>query len=328
MSLSKHLEYAMLLIVRQHGGDPEVAQQALETSQQWRTQASDHETAYQTALKAWKLSDAGELKGQLPIPSVNQSRRRVTIALAVVGAAVLVGGGQWWFQQPLQEFALSTKTGERSSQRLSDGSMIDLAARSKGQVSYYRSRREVRLVEGEMRFAVARDTERPFFVVTDLGRVRVLGTVFTVAVRDKHMTVEVAEGKVAVWSSHESGLPVDMDKRPATAELSRGKTIQIDATGTGLTGSVEPDDVGAWRQGWLVFENTSLEQVLSRWNDYLHEPLVLGDDPVLRQMRVTGSFQSNKPMDFFNSLPKILPVHLSARGDGATVINARLPHGK
>jgi transmembrane sensor len=247
-----------------------------------------------------------------------QSRRRVIGTLGVAGFAVLAGaGGRWYWQRPVYEAAPHTGNAQTLAHAPPDGSLIDLAANTALQVTLYRDRRTVRLARGEARFAVAPDAERPFTVATEWGHVRVLGTVFTVSVRDGRMRLAVAEGQVAVWAHGQAGTAA-----PATV-LGAGEAIEVDTRGLGTRSTVDVSEVADWKQGWLVFRNTPLTEAVARWNDYLRQPLRLTDDSALREMRVTGHYKLRDPQAFVNGLAVMLPVRTTRVADGATEIARR-----
>jgi transmembrane sensor len=82
-------------------------------------------------------------------------------------------------------------------------------------------------------------------------------------------------------------------------------------------------DVGAWREGWLVFDHTPLTEVVARWNDYLAQPMVLDDAASLQALRLTGSFKLREPAIFIASLPRSLPVRVQSLPDGRVAIRRR-----
>ncbi|WP_084135990.1 FecR family protein [Pollutimonas bauzanensis] len=325
----KLLEHALLLIAREHGGDTSCAKAAEQELACWRAANPSHESAYQWALRAWACSDARALRDHVPIPPtqaergirVRRDRRRVIATLGIAGIAA--GVGRWFWSQSVQELVLQTERAQLLSKELSDGSQVDLGAHTTAHVLYYADRREVRLNRGEARFVVQPDAKRPFIVTTDWGRVRVVGTVFSVAARDGHMSVAVAEGRVEVWANHKAGRPFDTDSASPSVMLGPGDAIQTDHQGLGDPRRIQTADVGAWRQGWLVFDGTRLPEAIDRWNDYMTKPLVLGADPALDTLRLTGSFPMRDPDAFLSSLPKILPIKMAQRADGVVVIRAR-----
>ena len=316
------VEQALTLIGRIHRGSPAAAEAAQAELGRWRGLSAGHAEAAATAHRIWNAVDEGALRGQLPMPpsaaQQRQSRRRVVGVLGVAGLAALAGaGGRWYWQRPVYAAAPHTGLAQTLAHALPDGSMLDLAANTALQVRLYRDRRELHLLRGEARFAVARDVDRPFTVATDWGSVRVLGTVFTVSVREGRMRLAVAEGRVAVWAAGQ-----DAAAAPADV-LQAGEAIEADARGLGSRTTVDVGEVADWKQGWLVFRNTRLPEALARWNDYLRQPLRLADDPALRELRVTGSYQLRDPQAFIGALPVMLPVRTRRAADGGTEIVAR-----
>ncbi|BDR08799.1 FecR domain-containing protein [Comamonas thiooxydans] len=319
----KRLEYALLLIARQHGASTEAAQAAAEALGRWRASEPANELAAQAAMVGWAQTEGSALQGEMPMPATQsaraqQTRRRALSVLGVAGVAGLAGMlGRWHWLQPLEQMALHTGHGQQLSRHLADGSQLDLAPGTDASVLLYRQRREVHLQQGEIRLNVAHDAKRPLEVHTALGRVRVLGTVFSVALRPAGLQVSVAQGRVAVWKQG------GMADRPPDALLSAGQGLRLDAEGQLAPYSLNAADVGAWREGWLVFDHTPLPEVVARWNDYLAQPMVLDDAASLQALRLTGSFKLREPAIFIASLSRSLPVRVQSLPDGRVVIHRR-----
>lgn len=323
----KLVEHALSLIGRQqHGDDIEAISAELAA---WRTAHPSHEAAYELASHYWQATDANALRDDVPLPrsqsardlQTRHTRRRVLTVLGVGGLVAALGGGRWAWLQPLQQIAMRTVHDQQFQRNLPDGSHIAMAANTVAEVTYYRNRREVRLGTGEMRFEVQRDADRPFIVATRWGRVQVLGTVFSVSVREERMSVEVAEGRVAVWASNRDGAGVGAGREPDMV-LTAGQAVATDPRGIGARTPVSPDSVGAWREGWLVFNGTPLREAIARWNDYVGRPMRVDNDPMLLGLRLTGTFPLRDPEAFVQNLPRMLPVRV-ARQDGVVTIQAR-----
>nr|WP_312990172.1 FecR domain-containing protein [Comamonas koreensis] len=319
----KRLEYALLLIARQHAGEAASAKAATQTLARWRAQSPDNEAAAQQALQGWQATEAHALQADFALPTSQaersrQQRRRSLSLLGTAGLASLLGlGGRWYWQQPLARMALHTGHSQMLAQNLPDGSHLDLAPSTFVEVVLYRDRRVLQLARGEIRLDVVHDAQRPLEVQTPLGRVRVLGTVFSVALRASGLQVSVAQGRVAVWGLHSDAA------QAADVVLAAGEAARLDAQGGLHTGSVNRQDVGAWRDGWLVFDHTPLPEVLSRWNDYLERPLQLDPAGALQSLHLTGSFQLRDPATFVASLPRSLPVRVERLPDGSSLVRRR-----
>ena len=320
----KRLEHALLLIARQHGGSADAASAARSAFAQWRALEPANESAAQAALMGWSTTDAQALKGDVPMPSTQAerdraTRRRVLSVLGVGGVAAMAGLlGRWHWQQPLERIAMRTGHGQMVSRSLADGTHLDLAPSTEALAIMYRDRREVHLARGEIRLDVVHDANRPLEVLTPLGRVRVLGTVFSVALRESGLHVSVAQGRVAVWSAENKDAT-----QAADVILAAGEAVRIDEAGKLESRRVNAQDVGAWRDGWLVFDQTPLPEVVSRWNDYLVQPLELDPAGDLQSLRLTGSFKLHDPATFVASLPRSLPVRVERLADGRMAIHRR-----
>ncbi|WP_184415089.1 FecR family protein [Rhodocyclus tenuis] len=318
-SCQRLFKHALLLVVRQHGAAPAAAADAARELAAWRQRDPAHESACQAALAAWQQTDARMLRDEFALPPSpgerkRQTRRRLTALLGFGGLALLTG--HLWLEP---SFTLRASTGQARIEThvLPDDSRLDLAPRSDVAISYYRNRRLANLLAGEVRFDVAPDAQRPFEIETRHGRARVLGTAFSVRVLDDGLRVAVAHGRVAVWRA---GQPADA--RPDT-ELGAGDAVFVTSTGELQHSRVAPDDIGAWRQGWLVFDGIPLDQAVERWNDYLSTPLAIEQRSALANMRLTGSFPIDNPLAFLEALPRIHPVEVVAQGDGHYLIRQR-----
>lgn len=318
-SRQRLFEQALLLVVRQHGAMPDAAAAAARELAAWRQRDPAHESACQAALEAWQRTDARMLRDEFALPTSpserkRQTRRRLTALLGFGGLALLTG--HLWLAP---SFTLHASTGQAriETHTLPDGSRLDLAPHSEVAIAYHRDRRLADLLAGEVRFDVAPDPQRPFEIETRHGRVRVLGTAFSVRILDDGLRVAVAHGRVAVWRAGQAS-----DALP-DAELGAGDALFLPTTGELRHSHVAPDDIGAWRQGWLVFDGLSLDQAIERWNDYLATPLAMANRAALANMRLTGSFPIDNPLAFLEALPRTHPVEVVAQGNGRFLIRQR-----
>jgi transmembrane sensor len=126
-------------------------------------------------------------------------RRRSLAAAMGCALALTIAGAFWW--QAVRFPTYATSTGERLSITLSDGSTVELNARSRLRVQFSKKERNVELLEGQALFQVAKEKTRPFIVSSVNARVRAVGTQFDVYRRTNGTTVTVLEGRVAVYSA-------------------------------------------------------------------------------------------------------------------------------
>jgi transmembrane sensor len=90
----------------------------------------------------------------------------------------------------------TTAVGEQIAIPLVDGSVVHLNTNSRINVEYNEGYRNIRLLQGEAYFEVAKNQDKPFRVYAGQGRVQAVGTAFSVYLRGKDVDVLVTEGKV------------------------------------------------------------------------------------------------------------------------------------
>lgn len=155
--------------------------------------------------------------------SANRARRRNRrvprrIFAAASAIFVLVTAGVVWQTQRYPLY--TTDIGERRSITLTDGSTLDLNARSKVRVEFSGAERRVELLDGQALFDVAKDPQRPFIVRSGEAIVRAVGTQFDVYRKDSGTTVTVLEGRVAVYNStyHEASATTERTPQRRTSD--------------------------------------------------------------------------------------------------------------
>jgi transmembrane sensor len=212
--------------------------------------------------------------------------------------------------------------GQQSDVVLPDGSRIRLDTATRLDVTLYRQRREVRLIEGQAVFQVERDAGRRFDVMAGPVTVTVVGTRFSVrkvpgATGLHGVRVAVEEGRVRVAGPPHGGA----DGSGETVELQAGQQVAVRAGGRlEPVQPLAPGGMAPWREGRINFDNVPLGEALAEFERYGRTGLVVRDDKVA-QMRLTGTFDPARLANFKLALPKVLPVRL--RGDaGSTEIVA------
>jgi transmembrane sensor len=311
------VEHALSLIAGAEVERPEQAQRLRAELDQWRVASSNHEDAYERALRQWQaLGAAGpQLRSRFAEPSRAAKRRKgragplLAVAAFLASFAGLVG---WHLKQPVFDRAVQTGTAQLAQVPLPEGGRIDLNARTDLRVTLYRDRRTVELKRGEARFEVAFDPSCPFRVETREGVVEVVGTAFVVSDRGDGVTVDVEHGRVRFLPAVEL----------AGITLRGGERVTVRH---GVAGSVEhigQREIAPWRDGWLVFENERLADALQAINAFRTMPIALADEHA-GTLRLTGRFRATDSHGLLAALPRILPVHVVERADGSAEISSR-----
>jgi len=260
----------------------------------WLAADPRHVEAYGKAEKVWRLTGhaapAHAPRNAPPAPDsvrpFQRLRKRRNLAAAVTAlAACLVLFLAWpTLQLHLQADTVSS-AGEIARLEMPDGSIVTLGPRSAITSNYTPSARLVTLLSGEAFFEVAKDKTRPFSVLAAETSVTAVGTAFDVRLSDPKLTVEVAEGQVAVTGGGEK------------MRLSAGQRLTLDRKTHEISRSdISRNRVASWRAGRLIVERARLEQVVARIRPYLRGSLVVTDDSLLDH-EVSGVYDLRRPVE-------------------------------
>ena len=157
----------------------------------------------------------------------------------------------------------ATAAGQRQTIALSDGTRVQLNARTSLQAEIGRTERRVRLADGEAYFTVSKDPSRPFIVETPAGSVRVTGTVFDVRSESpSQLEVIVTEGSVQVRPGHEGAAPIALTARDRLIATS-GSTPKTDTLSASAL-----EDALAWRGGMIVLDDVPIRAAVERFARY------------------------------------------------------------
>lgn len=327
LSASERLiEHGLKLIAKAAVEPPEGAERARQSMAQWRLTSPAHEAAAIEAQRRWQLLGgiATDVHDRFEHAPAAPSRRQALRGLAAfAGCTALAGsaGGWYWWHQPVFDQRYATGTAELRAVTLPDlagvpGSRLDLNARTSLWVRLYRHQRVVVLDEGEARFDITPDAERPFLVETRMGRITVLGTAFTVKDRGGLVSIHVEHGHVRFDPKPQPGDPMlpAVDLRAGQAlTLRPGQPAQ-------LRSAVDAGQASAWREGWLVFDNTRLDEALPAINAHRHQPITLGNARVGR-LPLTGRFKAADAASLLAALPAILPLSVQVQADGRVALH-------
>ncbi|MCY1507693.1 FecR protein [compost metagenome] len=328
------IERALALIVEDEIAPPSPAANSARLAlDQWRTRSPEHAAAVREARERWNALGgmADDLRAHFdePVPAPaprNPSRRKMLLSVAgLLGAGVVAGRGvQWYWQQPVFQATYRTPNARMLKVTLADaadasaGSRLDLAPQSAVDVTLYRRRRVIDMARGEVRFDVAPDADRPFVVRTREAIIEVVGTAFTVRDRGGPITVGVEHGHVRVQVLRQAGT----ERSGEVVDLRAGDMLEVRDGHADPVRQADTAALSAWRDGWLVFDNTPLGDALAAVNSYRNAPIT-GADARIDAMRLSGRFRTNDSAGLLDALPAILPLVAVARPDGSVSLQAR-----
>lgn len=260
----------------------------------WLQESPEHAAMFSALEQTWQQFDQLSnvvAPGAAANPDTLAPRyyRRVAklpvISLAAAAVLTLLCIGSWTSRRP-RHFA-ETAVGAFQRVYLPDGSVAQLNTDSAIDVDMSGADRRVRVVHGEVHFAVHKDPQHPFLVAANGIQVRAVGTAFDVhccrrtldAARGETTTTEVivTEGRVQVTDVI-TGETV-LTRQPGTSQppvLGAGERILIPAgpAGTRLEtpiSQLSATDLKralAWQERRLEFDKTPLREVLAEFNRY------------------------------------------------------------
>lgn len=238
----------------------------------------------------------------------------ITLLATLVATNTLRVPG-WQTTENIRQFA--TAFGEQRSVVLDDGSLITLNTNSVVNVQMDRNLRRVDVVRGEVLFDVIKDSNRPFQVNGKTAAVEVLGTRFNFYQKTDQTIVTVTEGKVAVGAVQNPG---GSRTSPMRTELSAGQQVSINRGNMTMQPvAADLQRATAWLQRRLVFNQDTLQTVVSEFNRYNRDRLIITSRE-LQKRRMTGVFNANDTEGFLALLTSIASVYVETAPDGARYI--------
>lgn len=201
---------------------------------------------------------------------------------------------------------MKTPRGGEYTVVLSDGTKVYLNAASelKYPVQFDSKKRQVHL-SGEAYFEVTRDTNRPFYVVTDAVRVKVYGTEFNVNTYGIGGTqTTLVSGKV--------GIRGKSSEREYMMEPSQLAEFDVNGEFKGIR-NVNAGTYTAWKEGFFVFENEGLEDILNRLARWYDVDVFYGSEKV-KGYHFTGHMEKYEDVEIIlNAISKMVGVHFTIK---------------
>lgn len=201
--------------------------------------------------------------------------------------------------EPRFERVYRVPEGSNQQVLLSDSSVVHINTDSLVEVEYNDKQRVIRLTRGEAHFEVAHDPQRPFYVYAGGNVVRAIGTAFSVRVNADETSILVTAGKVKFTPLESSQPPFNRNTNAASikfkpALLSAGQTLSV-ANNTSVSKVInisqqKLDKELAWRDGLIIFDGESLEEVVKEISRYTPKKIIISDSRV-RNLPIGGVFE-------------------------------------
>lgn len=261
--------------------------------------------------------------------------------LAIAASVLAVVGVSWWAANTYQlatrpssgDFV--TSTGEHKELILADGSRVTLGAQTSLSVEFTAEARNLRLNGGEAFFSVKKDPSRPFRVRALDGVITAVGTAFNVRTSGDRVTVAVMEGVVAVADADTLDVTASLNVpgSPGTVNIQRlapGEQVTFTARidepvfQTLALTRIDPEQSARWRDGWLVYRQEPLRDVLRDVARYSAVKIEVEAD-LDEQLRYTGAVNTDSVGEWIAALPEVFPILIQSHEQAMTVTGASAP---
>lgn len=279
--------------------DGAASEERMQAWQAWMQSSPEHAAAWARVEKLQQQWAMMPQQAALSGLGAAQAKRRDV--LKMLGMLVAVGGCSWLAveQVPYRSMLAQQRTGirERRSLRLDDGSQLELNADTALDIRFDARQRLIQLHRGEIMVQTAKDhAERPFMVQTAQGRVRALGTRFSVRQLPEQTRVGVLQAAVEVSPQRHADHAL---------RLEAGQQVTFDFD---RVGSARPLPAGstAWVQGMLSVDDWRLGDFIEELGRY--RPGVLRCAAEVQGLRISGAFRIDDTDTVLENLRKSLPV--------------------
>lgn len=210
-----------------------------------------------------------------------------------------------------KEYLSSNKI--RQNLVLPDNSKISLDTNTSIKIELYKDRREIYLSQGKGFFDVSSNKNRPFIIKTNHVNVKVIGTKFEIINKDKSFEVNVLEGKVRVSNKKDRLIAlVSKNQKLILDRYFNLKSLEKTAS----------KDIALWNQGKFYFKQETLKNVIKKFSKY-NDLEVLIEDKSIKNLPITGSFDSKEFEKIINVLPLIHPVKIEKK-EGKILIKRKI----
>jgi transmembrane sensor len=317
--------------------DRSVTLEARRNFEAWLRASPEHERVYEAQKMAWSAvarmphllgeTSPSDLRKHLPVHTRAQRSQARIFAFAAVLA--LLGTGWFFIQNPVSQTrardVFETGVAQVEDIRLVDGTLVSLGASSRIEVELRKGERRVVLARGEAFFEVAHDASRPFLVSAGDTLIRVVGTKFDVRYGTETVRVGVLEGRVEVQETRDGTGPYPTQASAPKRVLTSGTAAVARRNGEiATTDGVKIEDLGAWRQGRLVYVDTSLRDVVADINRYYNGKIELADQSA-GDMQLTAAFRIDQIDRMLGVLQNSAPIEVTRAPDGRIILSERLP---
>ncbi len=284
--------------------------------EKWREADPRHAAAF--AQVAGSLMTLDRLKPELKarVAPVRVTSRRVFV-LAGVGAfvaAAAVGG----FAVATAKSTLATKVGERKTQRLPDGGLLQLNTASKVQYRSHAGVTELWLREGELSLDLSHGGGLCRLYAADRVAEFSDATV-NARLRGNLLDLAVVTGSCKLMPAKGSAARADAQSAPTVVQANHAVLSGATESIVRPLNDVDTAFLTGWPKGELVFEGQTLDTAVAEYNRYLPNRIVVADAS-LSGIRLGGRFTTRDPTAFLQALHQSFGIRATDDGEGTITL--------
>lgn len=246
----------------------------------------------------------------------------IAIAYAAVGCLLIVGTwmlATFYSQSSYTELVIASgqqelyvPAGQHARITLPDGSIVWLNAGSTLRYSSVFGKERRVLLSGEAFFDVARRTDIPFIVSTELVDIKALGTQFNVYSYPKvqYLRISLIEGSVKVYepSAEDEG-----------TILNPKQQLHYENGEFWLENGIDEDNL-LWREGIFSFKKEHLNDIIEKLERY-YDVKIIVKNPEILKYEYTGKFrQQDGVVEILRIIQKIHKFKLQKEENSSRVI--------
>jgi len=239
--------------------------------------------------------------GAYRLATVNARRRRLVLGLLTIAGTGSLGILAWrhspapiWLAAKTADHR--TAMGEVRQITLSDGTTVWLGTASAFDEHFSTGLRRLYLRAGEMLIATAADSSRPFLVDTPHGRLRALGTRFTVRLDNADTRLAVYDGAVEARAA-EGAINI----------IRAGQEVRMSKRGLTDFKPTDPARESSTR-GLFIAQHVPLHTVMHELERYRMGYISLSPD--VANLAVFGSYPMTDPDRTLAMLESVMPIRV------------------
>jgi len=281
----------------------DVSQQERQQWQVWLSSHPDHQAAWSRVEFFTHRFDGLPPKTAAAVLAAPALQRRRALKSLAVFAALGLSSFEFWRSGLIRTWSSNYHTGIATQNLvLADGSRVSLDAATAIDVDFSAELRRIHLVAGEIYIETAPDNavaQRPFVVDSAEGRVRALGTRFSVRQQQNASHTAVFAGAVEITPQISGAFKQTLQAGQET--LFSNQNVETPRA----TDSEQP----AWTQGVLLADNLHLGEFVLQLNRYRHGYITCS--PEAASLRLVGAYPLQNTDRILLELTKTLPVKIS-----------------